>query len=40
MSSEHPVVQIQNQQYVVVYPPQNPLIYPIPKWSERKKTGK
>jgi branched-chain amino acid transport system substrate-binding protein len=35
VSSEHPVVQIQNKEYKVVWPPVNDVIYPIPTWSER-----
>ncbi len=35
VSSEHPVVQIQNQKYKVVWPPVNEVIYPMPTWSER-----
>jgi len=35
VSSEHPVVQIQNREYKVVWPPVNDVIYPIPTWSER-----
>lgn len=35
MSSEHPVVQVQNGEYVVVYPPQNKPVYPMPRWNER-----
>ena len=35
VSSEHPVVQIQNKEYKVVWPPVNEVIYPMPEWSER-----
>ena len=35
VSSEHPVVQVQNGEYVVVYPPQNKPVYPMPRWNER-----
>lgn len=40
ISSEHPVIQVQNQKYIMVYPPNNPAIYPMPTWSERKQKGK
>jgi len=35
ISSEHPVVQVQDGKYIVVWPPENPARYPTPKWSER-----
>lgn len=35
ISSEHPVVQVQDGEYVVVWPPENPARYPTPKWSAR-----
>lgn len=35
VSSEHPVVQIQNKEYKVVWPPNNDLVYPVPAWSDR-----
>jgi branched-chain amino acid transport system substrate-binding protein len=35
VSSEHPVVQVQNGEYVVVYPPQNKAVYPMPRWNQR-----
>jgi branched-chain amino acid transport system substrate-binding protein len=35
VSSEHPVVQVQNGEYVVVYPPQNEAVYPMPSWDAR-----
>ena len=35
VSSEHPVVQVQNQEYAVVWPPLDDLMYPVPPWNER-----
>ena len=35
VSSEHPVVQVQNQEYAVVWPPLADLMYPVPAWNER-----
>jgi len=33
--TEHPVIQVQNGEFVVVWPPLNPPLYPMPRWSER-----
>lgn len=33
--TEHPVIQVQNGKFVVVWPPLNPPLYPMPPWSER-----
>jgi len=35
VSAEHPVVQVQNEEYTVVWPPQVELMYPTPSWQER-----
>ncbi|RKX78844.1 MAG: ABC transporter substrate-binding protein [Spirochaetes bacterium] len=32
---EHPVIQVQDQEFKVVWPSLNPLQYPMPAWSER-----
>jgi branched-chain amino acid transport system substrate-binding protein len=34
-SAEHPVVQVQNEEYAVVWPPQDELMYPVPAWKDR-----
>lgn len=33
--AKHPLIQVQQGEYKVVWPPLNPPLYPIPKWSER-----
>jgi branched-chain amino acid transport system substrate-binding protein len=35
VSAEHPVVQVQNEEYAVVWPPQEELMYPTPSWQDR-----
>jgi branched-chain amino acid transport system substrate-binding protein len=35
VSAEHPVVQVQNEAYAVVWPPQDELMYPTPSWADR-----
>ncbi len=35
VSAEHPVVQVQNEEYAVVWPPQDELMYPVPAWKDR-----
>ena len=35
VSEEHPVIQVQDQEYKVVWPEENEFMYPMPEWSER-----
>jgi len=35
VSAEHPVVQVQNGEYAVVWPPLAELMYPAPSWQDR-----
>ncbi len=35
VSEEHPVIQVQNEEYKVVWPEENELMYPMPPWSDR-----
>ncbi len=35
VKTEHPVIQVQNGKFVVVWPPLNPPLYPMPPWSKR-----
>jgi branched-chain amino acid transport system substrate-binding protein len=35
VSAEHPVVQVQNEEYAVVWPPLAELMYPTPSWQDR-----
>ena len=35
IKTTHPVIQVQNEKFVVVWPPLHPALYPMPPWSKR-----